>query len=77
MPPVRSSPFRSIVPDFLALAKRVCTAAVIISFNKVMPSYLCCTEKGLDYIVIAALSGHQPSSCAKCIKLNMQSSCNI
>ena len=77
MPPVRSSPFRSIVSDSLALAKCVYTAAVIVLFSKVMLSCLCCVEKGLKCIAIAALSGRQRSSYAKYIKSNMRLSCNI
>ena len=77
MPLIRSSLFKSIVPDSPVLAKHVYTATVIISLSKVM---LLCSryiEKGLEYIAIAALFSHQPSSYTKYIKSNMQLSCNI
>ena len=37
-----------------------------------MPTYSCCVEKKLVYIIIIALFSHQPSSCVKCTKLNIR-----
>jgi hypothetical protein len=48
MPPVRSLAFKR-------LARRSKLVAVILLFNKIMPSYSCCVEKGLVYIVITVL----------------------
>ena len=42
-----------------------------------MPTYSRCTEKGLIYITITALSSRQPSFYAKYTKLNIYSFCNI
>jgi len=49
----------------------------ILSLGKAMPSYSCCADKKLVYIIIAAPSGYQLSSYTKCTKLNMRSSYNI
>ena len=48
MPPVRSLVFK-----YLAYYSKL--VAVILLFSKIMPSYSYCTEKGLVYIIIAAL----------------------
>jgi uncharacterized membrane protein YjdF len=50
---------------------------IILLFSKIMPSYSRYTEKGLVYIVIAALFSCQPSSYAKYIKLNIYSFYNV
>ena len=50
---------------------------LILLLSAIIPIYSCYTEKKLVYVIIAALSGCQPSSYFKYIKLNMCSSCNI
>ena len=70
MPFVRSLAFK-----YLAYHSKL--IAVILLLSEIMPSYSCYTEKGLVYIIITALSSQQLSSCSKCIKLNIYSSCNI
>ena len=67
MPPIRS----------LASKRRAYTIAVIFLLGEIMPSYFCCDEKKLVYIIIIALFGRQPFFCFKCTKLNMCLSCNI
>ena len=67
MPPIRS----------LASKRRAYTVAVILLLSEIMPSYSCCDEKKLVYIVIVAPFSRQPSFCVKCTKLNMRSSCNV
>ena len=64
MPLVRSLAFKRFAFCFKLVA-------VILLLSKIMPTYSYCTEKGLVYIIIIALSGYQPSSYTKCIKLNM------
>ena len=67
MPPIRSS-----------VSKRhAYTVAVILLFNKIMPSCSCYKEKKLVYIIIIAFFSRQPSSYIKYTKLNMHLSCNI
>jgi hypothetical protein len=70
MPPIRSLIFKY-------LARRSKLVAVIFLFSEIMPSCSCYMEKGLVYIVIAALFSRQLSSCFKYTKLNMHSSCNV
>jgi hypothetical protein len=48
MPPIRSLVFK-------CLARHSKLVAVILLLSKIMPSCSCYTEKGLVYIVIAAL----------------------
>ena len=67
MPPIRS----------LASERYTCTTAVIFLFSKIMPSCFYCIEKKLVYIIIMALSSHQPSFYVKYTKLNIYSSCDI
>ena len=67
MPPIRS----------LASKRRAYTVAVILLLGEIMPSCSCCKEKKLVYIIIVIPFSYQPSSCVKCTKLNMRSSCNI
>ena len=50
---------------------------VILSLNKIIPTYSYCMEKGLVYIIIIALLGCQPFFYTKYTKLNMHSSCSI
>jgi hypothetical protein len=70
MPPIRSLAFKHLAYCFKLIA-------VILLFSKVIPAYFYCIKKGLIYITIVALSSWQPSSYAKCIKLNIYSFCNI
>ena len=62
-----------------SLASKCCTCvvAVILLFNKIMPTCSYCVLKGLVYITIIASLGRQPFSYAKYIKLNMCLSCNV
>ena len=53
------------------------TVALILSLGVIMPIYSYYTEKKLVYVIIAAPSSHQPSSCSKYTKLNIYSSCNV
>jgi hypothetical protein len=50
---------------------------LILLFSKIIFTYSYCAEKGLIYIIIAALSSRQPSFYFKYTKLNMRSFCNI
>ena len=61
----------------LAFKRRAYTVAVILLLGKIMPSYSCCKEKKLVYIIIIALFSRQPFSYFKCTKLNIYLSCNI
>jgi hypothetical protein len=70
MPPVRSLAFKYLAYHFKLIA-------VILSLNKIMPSYSRYTEKGLVYIAITALFSQQPSSCSEYTKSNIHSSYNI
>ena len=70
MPLIRSLAFKY-------LARRFKLMVVILLLGKIMPSYSCCTEKGLVYIIIIALLSRQPSSYVKYTKSNIYSSCNI
>ena len=51
--------------------------AVILLLGKIMPTYSCCAEKGLVYIIIIAPLSRQPSSYIKYTKLNMRLSYNV
>ena len=61
----------------LVFKRRTYTVAMIFLLSEIMPSYSCCEEKKLVYIIIIALSNYQPSFCIKYTKLNIHSSCNI
>ena len=50
---------------------------VILLLSEIMPIYSCCAEKKLVYIIIITPFSHQPSSCVKCVKLNMYLSYNV
>ena len=67
MPPIRSS--LSNYYNRLVIT--------ILSLGVIMPSYSYYAKKKLVYVAIAALSSCQPSSYAKCIKLNIWLSYNI
>jgi hypothetical protein len=66
---------KSLAFKYLAYCSKL--MEVILLFSEIMPAYSRYTKKGLVYITITAPSSHQPSSCFKCIKLNIYSSCNI
>ena len=66
---------RSLVSKHLAYYFKL--VAVILLLSKIMPTYSRCTEKGLVYIIIIALSSRQPFFYVKYTKLNIRSSCNI
>ena len=51
IPPVRFLAFKRLAYYFKLVA-------VIILLGKIIPTYLCCTEKGLVYIAIIALLGY-------------------
>ena len=70
MPPVRSSAFKRTAYYFKLVA-------IILSLNKIIPTYSYYVEKGLIYIIIIAPLSCQPSFCIKCTKLNMRLSYNI
>jgi hypothetical protein len=70
MPPVRFLVFKH-------LAHHSKLVAVILLLSKIIPAYSYYAEKGLVYIAIIALFSCYPSSCSKCTKLNIYSSCNI
>ena len=67
MPPIRS----------LASKRCACIIAVILLFNKIMPSYSCYKEKKLVYIIIITPFSRQPSFYIKCTKLNIHLSYNV
>ena len=67
MPPIRS----------LASECRAYTIAVIFLLGEIMPSYSCCKEKKLVYVIIIAPFSCQLSSYSKCTKSNIYLSCNI
>ena len=50
MPPVRSLAFKCAAYYFKLVA-------VILLLGEIMPTYSCCTEKGLVYIIIIAPLG--------------------
>jgi len=64
----------------LSLSQSQCHAyivAFILSSGEVILLYSRCAKEELVYVVIAALSSRQPSSCSEYTSVNMQSSCNI
>ena len=65
------------MPPSIASLRRAILVTLILLINKVMPSCSCYIKKGLVYIMIAALSGRQPSSYTKYTKANMRSSYNV
>ena len=70
MPPVRSLVFK-------CTACRFKLVTVILLLGKIMPTYSCCAEKGLVYIIIIAPLSRQPSSYTKCTKLNIYLFCDV
>ena len=67
MPPIRS----------LASKRRIYIVAVILLFGEIMPSYSCCEEKKLVYIIIITPFSRQPSFCVECTKSNIYLSYNV
>ena len=67
MPPIRSSVFK----------RRAKLVSTIILLGEIMPSCSRYIKRRLLYIIITALSSHQPSSYTKCTWANMQASYNI
>ena len=61
------------MPFIRSLVSKCCvyTVTVILLLGKIMPSYSCCNEKKLVYIIIIAPFSRQPSFCVKCTKLNI------
>jgi len=64
-------------PLLLQTQRYAKTVAFILSSSKVILLCSCCVKKGLVYVVIAAPSSHQPSSCSKCTRLNIYSFYNV
>ena len=64
MPPIKSSASKHSAYYFKLVA-------IILLLNKIIPTYSCCIEKGLIYIIIIALSNCQLFLYTKCIKLNI------
>ena len=62
---------------FLVSKCRAYMVTLILSLGVIIPMCSYYTEKKLVCVIIAAPFGRQPSSCSKCIKLNICSSCNI
>ena len=53
------------------------TVVFILLSSKAISLCSCCAKKGLVYIAIAALFGHQPSSYAECTRLNIRTSYDV
>ena len=69
----------SLMPFIKSLVfKRHALLTISISLNKkIINSYSYYAKKGLVYITITDPSGHQPSFCTKCTKLNTCMLCNM
>ena len=67
----------SLIPPSIASVCYAVLITLILSINKVMPSYSYYIKKGLVCITIISLSSRQPLSYAKYIKANMRLSYNI
>jgi hypothetical protein len=67
MPPIRSSSSNRY--NWLV--------TTILSLSVIIPSYSRYIEKKLVYIIITVPSGRQPSSYAKCTRVNIQLFCNV
>ena len=65
------------MPPSIASIRCAALIAFILSIGEVMPSCSCCIKKGLVYVIIMALSSHQPLSYAECIKVNIYLSYNV
>ena len=70
MPPIKSLVFKYFTYYFKLVA-------IILLLSKIMPTYSCYIEKGLIYIIIAALFSYQPFLYTKYIKLNIYTLYNI
>ena len=69
--------YPSLMPPSIASICYTVLIALILSIGKIMPFYSYYVKKGLVYIIIIALSSHQPLSYAEYIKVNMCLSYNI
>ena len=67
------------MPSVRSLISKRCARviAVIFLLSEIMPTCSRCVLKGLVYIIIIAPLGRQPSSYAKCTKLNMCLFCDV
>ena len=70
MPFIRPSASKRLIYCFKLVA-------VIFLLGEIIPTYSYYMEKGLVYIIIIALLGHQSSFYIKCTKLNIYLSCNV
>ena len=61
----------------LVFKRHTHAVAVILLLGEIMPSYSCCDEKKLVYIIIIASFSYQPFFYSKCTKLNIYLSCNV
>jgi hypothetical protein len=61
----------------LASKHRTRVVAVILLLSEIMPTCSRYMSKRLVCVVIMAPLGYQPSSCAKCTKLNIRSSYDV
>ena len=68
-------PIRSLASKRTAYCFKLVT--VILLLGEIMPTYSYYMEKGLVCIIFIAFLGYQPSSYAKCTKLNICLSCNV
>ena len=69
--------YPSLIPLFIASIYYTVLITLILFISEVMPSCSYCVKKGLVYIVIMSLSGCQPLSYTKYIKVNIYLFCNI
>ena len=53
---------------FTASERHTRVVTIILLLGEIMPTCSYCVLKGLVYVIITALSSHQPSSCSKYIK---------
>ena len=67
----------SLMPSSEASIYYAALIALILFISEVIPSCSYYIKKGLVYVTIAALFGHQPLSYAECIKVNICLSYNI
>ena len=61
----------------LVFKRRAYTVLLILLLSVIISTYSYCAKKKLVYITITALFSHHPSSCSKCIKLNICLSYNV
>jgi hypothetical protein len=72
-------PLSFLIPPIRSSLSNYCNqlVTIILLLGEVILSYSCYMEKKLVYIAITSLSGRQPSSYAKCTKLNIRLSCDV